>query len=620
MGARKREALERSSNQRGPQCANAHWGLTTDVFKKILIANRGEIAVRVIRTAREMSIATVAVYSEADRDSIHVRMADEAYLIGPASPAQSYLNIDTILEVATRSGADAVHPGYGFLAENSAFARRAIAAGIAWIGPHPDAIDAMGDKLRARQAMAKAQVPFVPGGTEEIHDVKEAHAAAKAYGLPLALKASGGGGGKGLKVARTLDEVESAFTTAKREAEAYFKNGTIYAERYLENPKHVELQILADKHGNVVHIGERDCSLQRRHQKLWEETPAQIPLKTRRAMREAGVRAAQAIGYDSVGTIECLVKGDEFFFLEMNTRIQVEHTVSEMISGLDLIREQIRVAAGEPLGFGQDDVTFTGFAIEGRVNAEDPADNFRPAPGTITAYKEPGGLGVRVDSAAYPGYTISPDYDSMIAKLIVWAPTRAQAIARLARAIDEYAIEGVPTTLPLLRALCDESSVKDASYGTATLEAFAASGFAVPSSGSLSLFTVASGGDAQSSPPQDLRVEVNEKLYNVRVFGLRERSGAALAKNGAQRAAPRTSGKKRSGAAGGNDVVSPMHGVVVEMKVAAGDAIAEGQVVAIVEAMKMMNEIRAHKAGSAVSVHAKAGDTVDARAPLVTIG
>jgi acetyl-CoA/propionyl-CoA carboxylase, biotin carboxylase, biotin carboxyl carrier protein len=584
------------------------------VFKKILIANRGEIAVRIIRTAREMGIATVAVYSDVDREGMHARMADEAYLIGPAAPSASYLNIDAILDVAKRSGAEAVHPGYGFLAENAAFARRVIASGLTWIGPHPDAIDAMGDKLRARQAMAKAEVPFVPGGTEAIDDIRGAHAAAKAYGLPLALKASGGGGGKGLKVARTLDEIESAFTTARREAEAYFKNGTIYAERYLENPKHVELQLLADKHGNVVHVGERDCSLQRRHQKLWEETPAQIPLKTRRAMREAGVRAAQAIGYDSVGTIECLVKGDEFFFLEMNTRIQVEHTVSEMISGLDLIREQIRVAAGEALGFNQDDIAFSGFAIEGRVNAEDPADNFRPAPGTITAYKEPGGLGVRIDSAAYPGYTISPDYDSMIAKLIVWAPTRAQAIARLKRAIDEYVIEGVPTTLPLLRALCDEKSVIEATYGTATLEAFAATlCHPGPSTPALRAY-------AQDDNGQDLRVEVNDKLYNVRVFGLPERGAAAPAKNGVQRTAPRTSGKRQGGVAGGNDIVSPMHGLVVEMKVAAGDAIAEGQVVAIVEAMKMMNEIRAHKAGTAAGVHAKVGDTVEARAPLVTIG
>ncbi|HTX57628.1 MAG TPA: acetyl-CoA carboxylase biotin carboxylase subunit [Candidatus Acidoferrales bacterium] len=588
------------------------------MFSKIIIANRGEIAVRIMRTAREMSIGTVAVYSEADRDGLHVRMADEAYLIGPASPAASYLNIDAILDAAKRSGAQAVHPGYGFLAENAAFARRVLAAGLAWIGPHPDAIDAMGDKLRARQAMRKADVPFVPGGTEAIESIAEAEDAATTYGLPLALKASGGGGGKGLRVARTIDEIESAYTTAKREAEAYFKNGTIYAERYLENPKHVELQILADKHGNVLHVGERDCSLQRRHQKLWEETPAQIPLKVRRAMREAGVRAAQAIGYDSVGTIECLVKGDEFFFLEMNTRIQVEHTVSEMISGLDLIREQIRVAAGEPLGFNQDDISFHGFAIEGRVNAEDPSDNFRPAPGTITAYREPAGLGVRIDSAAYPGYTISPDYDSMIAKLIVWAPTRAQAIARLARAIDEYTIDGVPTTLPLLRALCDEPAVKNATYGTSTLEAFAASWTGAPSSASLGMVTLRSG-DAGTSSPQTIRVEVNDKLYRVRVFDLPQPSSAPV-RNGSPRLAPRAAGKKKSGAAGGNDVVSPMHGVVVEMKVAAGDAVAEGQVVAIVEAMKMMNEIRAHRAGTVAGVHAKPGDTVEAQAPLATIG
>lgn len=590
------------------------------MFAKILIANRGEIAVRVIRTAREMSIATVAVYSEADRDGLHVRMADEAYLIGPAAPSASYLNIDAILEAAERSGAQAIHPGYGFLAENSAFARRVVAAGLVWIGPHADAIDAMGDKLRARQAMAKAEVPFVPGGTEAIDDVRGAREAAKAYGLPLALKASGGGGGKGLKVARTLDEIESAFTTAKREAEAYFKNGTIYAERYLENPKHVELQILADKHGNVVHVGERNCSLQRRHQKLWEEAPAQIPLKVRRAMREAGVRAAQAIGYDSVGTIECLVQDDDFFFLEMNTRIQVEHTVTEMISGLDLIREQIRVAAGEQLGFGQDDIAFHGAAIEGRVNAEDPADNFRPAPGTITAYREPAGLGVRVDSAAYPGYTISPDYDSMIAKLIVWAPTRAQAIARLARAIDEYQIEGVPTTLPLLRALCDEPRVQNASYGTATLEAFAATSFGGSSGAERNNTKRGEGGTAEATTPQELRVEVNDKMYRVRVFDLPQRGAATTTRNGTQRLPPRGVGKKKGTSGGGNDVVSPMHGVVVEMKVAPGDAIAEGQVVAIVEAMKMMNEIRAHKAGTASTVHAQPGDTVESHAPLITIG
>ncbi|MGA8535390.1 MAG: biotin carboxylase N-terminal domain-containing protein, partial [Candidatus Tumulicola sp.] len=354
------------------------------MFDKILIANRGEIAVRIIRTAREMGIATVAVYSEPDRDALHVRMADEAYFIGPAAPSLSYLDAGKLVEIALRAKAHAVHPGYGFLAENAGFARDVVAAGLGWIGPHADAIEAMGDKLRARLAMREAGIPVVPGGTDAIADASEARLAAEQYGLPLALKASGGGGGKGLKIARTLDEVESAFATARLEAETYFKNGTIYAERYLENPKHVELQILADKHGAVVHVGERDCSLQRRHQKLWEEAPVALPSELRREMRAAAIRAAAAIAYDSVGTIECLVSGDAFYFLEMNTRIQVEHTVTEMISGLDLIREQIRVASGELLGFSQDDVTFEGFAIEGRINAEDPARNFQPAPGTIT--------------------------------------------------------------------------------------------------------------------------------------------------------------------------------------------------------------------------------------------
>ena len=387
---------------------------------------------RVIRTAREMGLQTVAVYSEIDRDATHVRLADEAYLLGPASPALSYLNVVRILDIARRSGAQAIHPGYGFLAENAGFARSVIDAGLTWIGPHPDAIDAMGDKMRARQAMIAAGVPVVPGGTEVIADATAARKAAERYGLPLALKASGGGGGKGLKVAYTIDELESALSTAQREAEAYFKNGAIYAERYLENPKHIELQIVADKHGTVLHAGERDCSLQRRHQKLWEEAPAGVPQRVREGIREAGVRAAQAIGYDSVGTIEWLVSGDDFYFLEMNTRIQVEHTVTEMISGLDLVREQIRAAAGEPLGYGQDAIAFRGHSIEGRVNAEDPAHGFRPAPGTVAAYREPGGLGVRVDSATSPDSRLA-ETDSLFAKAIVWSPSRASAPCTLSQ-------------------------------------------------------------------------------------------------------------------------------------------------------------------------------------------
>jgi acetyl-CoA/propionyl-CoA carboxylase biotin carboxyl carrier protein len=377
----------------------------------------------------------------------------------------------------------------------------------------------------------------------------------------------------------------------------------------------VELQVLADKHGNVVHVGERDCSLQRRHQKVWEEAPATISQRVRDGMREAGIRAARAIDYDSVGTIECLVSGDDFFFLEMNTRIQVEHTVTEMIAGIDLIREQIRVAAGEPLGYAQDAIVFRGHAIEGRVNAEDPAQNFRPAPGTITAYREPAGLGVRVDSAAYAGCTISPDYDSMIAKLVVWAPTRPEAIARFRRAIDEYAIAGVPTTLPLLRALCDEPAVRDASYGTATLEAFAAERFAGGANASAAQGLAQTGAAPNVAASDEIvRVEINDKLYRVRVL-----DRPVQASRGAGKVAPRTASAKRNAAASGNDVRSPMHGVVVEVPVNAGDAVVEGQVVAIVEAMKMMNEIRAHRAGTATKIHAQKGETVEAASTLVTI-
>lgn len=529
-----------------------------------------------------MGIATVAVYSDADRDALHVRLADEAHRIGPAAPAQSYLDGERLIAVARESGAQAIHPGYGFLAENAAFAERVVAEGLTWIGPHAGAISAMGDKLRARQAMRAANVPAVPGGVEAIADVEAARAAAETYGLPLALKASAGGGGKGLRVATTMDEIASAFETARREARAYFKDETIYAERYLENPKHVELQVLADKHGNVVHVGERDCSLQRRHQKLWEETPARIPEHVRAAMREAGVRAAKAIGYDSAGTIECLVAGDEFYFLEMNTRIQVEHTVSEMIAGLDLVREQIRVAAGEPLGFTQEEIAFRGFAIEGRINAEDPAQNFQAAPGTITAYREPGGLGVRVDSAAYPGWTIPPDYDSLIAKLIVWAPERDEAIARMRRAIDEYIVEGVPTTLPLLRALCDLPAVADASYGTATLERFAAT------------FKPAAGNGF--------------------------RLPAAAPRVADRRLAPRLGASRKRGAASdGSEIRSPMHGIVVELSVAKGETVGEGQVVAVIEAMKMMNEIRAHRAGTVGAVHVSPGATVESGTSLISL-
>lgn len=583
------------------------------MINKILVANRGEIAVRVMRTAHEMGIACVAVYSDVDRDALHVRMADEAYLLGPAVPSESYLNIEKILDIAARSEAQAIHPGYGFLAENATFARKVSSAGLVWIGPHADAIDAMGDKLRARRAMEAAGVPFVPGSTEPLADVDDAHKAAERFGLPLAIKASGGGGGKGLRVARTRDEIGSAFTTAVREARAYFGNPIVYAERYLENPKHIELQILADKHGNVLHVGERDCSLQRRHQKLWEETPPHIPSSVRQRLREAGVRAAQAIAYDSAGTIEFLVAEDSFYFLEMNTRIQVEHTVTEMVYGIDLIREQVRVAIGEPLGYAQEALAARGAAIEVRVNAEDPAENFRPAPGMLSSYREPGGPGVRVDSAAFSGLTISADYDSMIAKLIVWAPARGEAIARLRRAIDEFLIEGVPTTLPILRALCDHVPVLDATYGTSTLERFAQ--------------TFSSHAEAsRTAAPQPVRakilqrrdgaltVEVNDKLYRVRF-------PEGVTVTGAQRrSAPRIGRTLEARVSlSGDTIRSPMHGVIVELSVAPKDAVREGQVVAVIEAMKMMNELRSHRDGVVKALHAAVGSAIESNSSVVEL-
>jgi acetyl-CoA/propionyl-CoA carboxylase biotin carboxyl carrier protein len=577
--------------------------------RKLLIANRGEIAVRVMRSARELGIATVAVYSEADRDALHVRLADEAFLIGAAPPSQSYLNAEKLLDVARRSESDALHPGYGFFAENAAFARAVIEAGLLWIGPHPAAIEAMGDKLRARALMREAGVPVVPGGSEPLADPAAAREAAERYGLPLALKASGGGGGKGLKVARTLDEIEAAFSTAQREATAYFKNPILYAERFLENPKHIELQILADKSGHVIHVGERDCSLQRRHQKLWEEAPARIGKRVRRQLREAGLQAARTIGYDSVGTIEFLVAENDCYFLEMNTRIQVEHTVTELVTGIDLVAEQIRIAAGDRLQYEQDDVDLRGHAIEIRVNAEDPARNFAPAAGTISSYHEPGGFGVRIDSAAFSGWTIPPDYDSLIAKLIVWGASRDEALARLRRACAEYGITGLPTTLQFLRALADEPSVISGEFGTATLEAFATT--YAPDEPAPQPPTATANG----APSDEIRVEVNDKLFRVRFIDLDLGAGRTPT---ARRAPPRAV-PARARAAAGNELVAPLHGVVAEILVAPGDSVQEGQVLVVIEAMKMMNEIRAHRAGTVSRVSVTQGASVEANAPLVTL-
>ncbi len=419
-------------------------------FQKILIANRGEIAVRIIRACKEMNIYTVAVYSEADRDSLHVRLADEAYCIGPTLSKDSYLNFTNLMSVATLTETDAIHPGYGFLAENADFAEICERCNITFIGPSPEAISKMGDKAVAKDTMKKAGVPVIPGSDGLVEDPQEALMIARDIGYPVIIKATAGGGGKGIRIAHDEESLLEQITTAQQEAQKAFGNAGVYLEKFLTGMKHVEIQIIADKHGNAVHLGERDCSVQRRRQKLVEEAPCSvITPEVREKMGEAAVRAALAVNYSGAGTLEFLLGPDgNFYFMEMNTRIQVEHPVTEMVTGVDLIKEMIRVAEGHPLSFRQEDVQIKGWAIECRINAEDPERNFMPSPGQISFYLPPGGLGVRVDSSAYPGYVISPYYDSMIAKLIVWGDTREDAIARMSRALSEFAIDGVQTTIP----------------------------------------------------------------------------------------------------------------------------------------------------------------------------
>jgi acetyl-CoA carboxylase biotin carboxylase subunit len=420
------------------------------MFHKVLIANRGEIAVRVIRACKELGIPTVAIYSEADREALHVKMADEAYCVGPTLSRDSYLNIKNILSLATSIGVDAIHPGYGFLAENSDFAEFCKACGITFIGPSVEAIEKMGDKAVAKDTMKKAGVPIVPGTDGLVDDIDEAVKIADEIGYPIIIKATAGGGGKGIRIANSREELRRLIQMAQTEAETAFGNAGVYLEKYITSMRHVEIQVLGDSHGNAIHLGERDCSIQRRLQKLIEEapSPALTPEK-RHEMGMAAVAAAKAVNYCGAGTIEFIYDDQgNFYFMEMNTRIQVEHPVTEMITGIDLIKEQIRVAAGLPLSIKQEDVVLDGWAIECRINAEDPEKNFMPCPGKIQEYLPPGGFGVRVDSAAYTGYTVTPFYDSMIAKLIVWAPTREEAIMRMDRALSEFVIEGIKTTIP----------------------------------------------------------------------------------------------------------------------------------------------------------------------------
>ena len=441
------------------------------MFHKVLIANRGEIALRIIRACKELGIKTVAVYSTADAHSLHVKLADESVCIGPPPSIQSYLNINAIISAAELTDAEAIHPGYGFLSENAAFAEICENCGITFIGPTAESMRIMGDKISARQAVIKVGVPILPGTKEGVHDVAEAVRVAKQIGFPVIIKATAGGGGRGMKIVHSPATLPNAFATARAEAQAGFGNPEVYIEKYCENPRHVEIQIMADKHGNVIHLGERDCSIQRRHQKIIEEAPSTVSTpELRAAMGDAAVRAAKAVNYNSVGTMEFLLdKDNSFYFMEMNTRVQVEHPVTEMVTGIDIVREQIRSAAGIPLRYTQDDIKINGHSIECRINAEDPL-KFTPSPGKITSYHTPGGLGVRVDSFVYDQYTVLPHYDSLIAKLIVHAETREDAIKRMARALDEYIIEGIKTTIPFHKRIMANKAFIEGDIDTRFIE------------------------------------------------------------------------------------------------------------------------------------------------------
>jgi acetyl-CoA/propionyl-CoA carboxylase biotin carboxyl carrier protein len=588
------------------------------MFSKVLIANRGEIAVRIMRACEELGIATVAVYSELDRDAIHVQRADEAYLLGPGPATESYLNVDKILEVIDQSGAEAVHPGYGFLAENAAFAKALEDHGTVFIGPPASAIEAMGSKTRARELMEKAGVPIVPGTTEPVETIKDAKKViADTIGYPVAVKAAGGGGGKGFRVALSEDKLKDAFEGAAREGEKFFGDATVYLERYLPDPRHVEVQVMADGHGNVIHLGERDCSLQRRHQKLIEEAPAPAVDEALRAkIGQIATEAAAAVNYTGAGTIEGLLQDGEYFFLEMNTRVQVEHCVTEMVTGIDIVKEGIRVAAGEQLSIAQEDLEIRGHAIECRINAEDASKNFTPAPGRIGDYREPAGPGVRVDSGVGPGSEISPMYDPMVSKLIVWDADREQATARMLRALGEYEITELKTLIPFHEAILasqqwhDAETCRDLIEDREWLKSLA---FTPP----------AEAGEAEEEKvEQDYTVEVSGKRFAVKVIGPPYAGGAVngsapAAGAGGARKPPRRSERAGGASGGGADaLVSPIQGTVLKVEVEQGADVEEGALIAVVEAMKMENEITAHKAGKvselpiAVGGSVATGDTI----------
>ncbi len=586
------------------------------MLKKILIANRGEIAVRVIRAAREMGIATVAVYSELDRNALHVRLADEAYALGGQTAAESYLNTEAILKAIKDSGADGVHPGYGFFSENPDFARAITAMGVAFIGPPPEAIDEMGDKVSSRKAALRGGAPIVPGTTEFCTSAQEIKDFGKEFGWPVAIKAAFGGGGRGMKVVQSEAEVQEAMDSAQREAKNFFGRDEVYVERYLTWPRHIEVQLVGDKHGNVVWISTRDCSAQRRHQKLIEEAPAPgLPDGVEEAMGAAAVKAAKAVGYYNAGTVEFIYQDGDFFFLEMNTRLQVEHPVSEVITGIDLVEWQIRVASGEPLPMTQEEVRAAqrGAAIEIRINAENPAGGkFLPSPGPITKLVAPDGFGVRFDGGYESGDEISQYYDNLVGKVIVWGKDRPTAIARTIRALKEMVVEGIATTIPADIAILEHPDFAAVTHSTKWVEEV------LDLSGIDAAAVTPAGDDDAPLVQRQTTVEVNGRRFDVKLW-VPESAGVATA-GPAKKKAARSAAAAGGGAGGGSGKIAvPMQGTIVKVLVEVGQAVEAGQSVVVLEAMKMENQIEADKSGTVKAINVKPGDTVGAGDVVVVI-
>jgi acetyl-CoA/propionyl-CoA carboxylase biotin carboxyl carrier protein len=587
------------------------------VFSKVLIANRGEIAVRVIRACRELGIGTVAVYSELDREALHVRLADEAYALGGQTAAESYLNTAAILDAIERSGAEAVHPGYGFFSENADFARAITERGVVFIGPPPGAIEVMGDKISARLAAERVGVFGVPGTTDLITSPDQVRAFGAEHGYPVAIKAAYGGGGRGMKVVGSEAEIEAAIESAQRESLAYFGRDEIYMERYLTKPRHVEVQVLADTHGTCVYLGTRDCSAQRRHQKLIEEAPAPgIPEEILRAMGEAAVKVAQGCDYVNAGTVEFLYEDGGFYYLEMNTRLQVEHPATELVTGLDLVELQLRVAAGEPLPFTQDDVEIRGHAIEVRINAENPAGGaFLPSPGRITRLRTPDGYGTRFDAGYEAGDEISQYYDNLIGKLVVWGRNRDIAIGRAIRALEELEVEGVATTIPADLAILRHPTFRAVDHSTKWVEdGLDLSGISAPG-------VAPTAEDGVATVRRDTTVEVNGKRFSVSMWIPEDQIGAVAAPTGGGAPRARRGGAGGGGAAGSGSgsVTVPMQGTIVKVLVSAGDTVEVGDVICVLEAMKMENNITAEKAGTVTDVRVSVGDTVGGGDVVATI-